>query len=170
MAVTIKTRALKEGFVLEEVHPAYTSIIGKLKYKDTYGLSDHQAAAFVIGRRALGYTEKIPKALKKIALRADLYFKSCQWKDKTWRSIAKWLPLWSAVKKKLTHFFKTKNYKRLLGSVFRTRYGVMLHKSIHPILYRLRYCGYRACESYTALQYVLFLQYCINLGASSEDG
>ncbi|MFQ6072766.1 MAG: hypothetical protein ACE5KT_08730, partial [Methanosarcinales archaeon] len=107
MSNTIKTRALKEEFVIKEVHPAYTSVIGKLKYKDTYGLSDHQSAAFVIGRRALGYSEKIPKPLKKISPRAGLYSKSCQWKDKTWRSIARWMPLWSAVKGKLTHFFKT---------------------------------------------------------------
>ncbi|MFQ6121373.1 MAG: IS200/IS605 family accessory protein TnpB-related protein, partial [Methanosarcinales archaeon] len=134
MANTIKTRALKEGFVIKEVHPAYSSIIGKLKYKDTYGLSDHQSAAFVIGRRGLGYSEKIPKPLKKISPRASLYSGSRQWKDETWRSIAKWMPLWSAVKGKLTHFFKTKNYKRLLGS-----------------------------GGYTALQYVLLRQYGINL-------
>ncbi|MFQ6072349.1 MAG: hypothetical protein ACE5KT_06585 [Methanosarcinales archaeon] len=107
-------------------------MIGRLKYKDIYGLSDHQAAALVIGRHALGYTEKVPKALKKISPRADLYFKACQWKDKTWRSIARdlypfsskkvlnlWMPLWSAVKRKLTHFFKTydkKTRSRLLGS------------------------------------------------------
>ncbi|MFQ6127259.1 MAG: hypothetical protein ACE5R6_22025 [Candidatus Heimdallarchaeota archaeon] len=134
MVETIKTRSLKKDFVVEEVHPAYSSVIGKLKYKDTYGLSDHQSAAFVIGRRALGFIEKTPKTLKRISPRAGLYFKACQWKDKTWRSIAKWMPLWSAVKGKLTHFFKTKNYKRLLGS-----------------------------GGYTALQYVLLRQYGINL-------
>ncbi|MFQ6121152.1 MAG: hypothetical protein ACE5KE_14850, partial [Methanosarcinales archaeon] len=77
MANTIKTRALKKEFVVTEVPSAYTSIIGKLKYKDTYGLSDHQAAALVIGRRALGYSEKIPKSLYSIAPRASLYFKAC---------------------------------------------------------------------------------------------
>ncbi|TXK81970.1 transposase, partial [Geobacillus sp. AYS3] len=38
---------------------------GKLKYMRKFGISIHQAAAFTIGRRGLGYKEKAPKVLKK---------------------------------------------------------------------------------------------------------
>lgn len=41
------------------VHPAYTSIIGKLKYKSIYKITTHCAAAYTIGRRALGYKETL---------------------------------------------------------------------------------------------------------------
>jgi len=59
---TIKSRAVKESFVQIEVFPAYSSIIGAIKYQKMYGLSAHEAAAFVIGRRGLGYNkENIPK-------------------------------------------------------------------------------------------------------------
>ena len=34
-------------------------MIGKNKYADMYNLSVHEAAAYTIGRRALGYSEKV---------------------------------------------------------------------------------------------------------------
>ena len=39
------------------VNPAFTSIIGKLKYSYKYKLSTHIAASYVIGRRALGFAD-----------------------------------------------------------------------------------------------------------------
>ena len=54
-------RALRNGFEVKKVNPAYTSIIGRFKYTKLYGLSVHEAASFVIGRRGLGYNEKVPK-------------------------------------------------------------------------------------------------------------
>jgi hypothetical protein len=43
----------------KKVNPAYTSVIGKVKYKEMYGVTTHEAAAFVIARRGLGFNEKI---------------------------------------------------------------------------------------------------------------
>jgi len=43
--------------------PAYTSQIGKMKYMRRLGLSVHESAAFVIGRRGMGLKEHIPKEL-----------------------------------------------------------------------------------------------------------
>ena len=60
---SIVRRALRNGFQVKKVNPAYTSIIGKFKYSKKYGLSIHEAASFVIGRRGLGYEEKLPKEL-----------------------------------------------------------------------------------------------------------
>jgi IS605 OrfB family transposase len=42
------------------VNPAYTSQIGKMKYLHRMRSSVHQAASYVIGRRGMGFHEKIP--------------------------------------------------------------------------------------------------------------
>ena len=38
-------------------------MIGRFKYAKRYGLSVHEAASFVIGRRGLDFDEKVPKEL-----------------------------------------------------------------------------------------------------------
>ncbi|MFD1038209.1 IS200/IS605 family accessory protein TnpB-related protein, partial [Virgibacillus byunsanensis] len=59
----IKNRAEKMRIHVYEVNPAYTSQIGKMKYMKRFGISIHQAASFVIARRAMGYKEKLPPML-----------------------------------------------------------------------------------------------------------
>ena len=54
----IKSQAARCGVFVREVAPAYTSKLGKLKYKKMYSLSDHEAAALVIARRAMGFNER----------------------------------------------------------------------------------------------------------------
>lgn len=54
----------KYSIGLVKVNPAFTSQIGKLKYMRHYGISVHEAAAFVIGRRGLGYQDKLPKPMR----------------------------------------------------------------------------------------------------------
>ncbi|MCG0278301.1 MAG: transposase [Thermanaeromonas sp.] len=53
----------KKGIAVFTVPAKFTSLIGYFKYSRVYGLSAHQAAAFVIARRALGFTEKVPKEI-----------------------------------------------------------------------------------------------------------
>ena len=53
----LKSRALKKGIVTAEVNPAYTSLIGRVNFAARYGLSTHNAAALVIGRRFLQTSE-----------------------------------------------------------------------------------------------------------------
>jgi IS605 OrfB family transposase len=60
---TIIRRGLRLGFRIKKVNPAYTSVVGRFKYMKKYGLSVHESAAFVIGRRGLGYHERLPKEL-----------------------------------------------------------------------------------------------------------
>ncbi|MFP5106795.1 IS200/IS605 family accessory protein TnpB-related protein [Neobacillus sp. C211] len=60
---SIISRGIKFGFKITKVNPAYTSVIGRFKYSKKYGLSVHEAAAFVIGRRGLGFDEKIPQEI-----------------------------------------------------------------------------------------------------------
>lgn len=59
----IIARGIKFGFKIKKVNPAYTSVVGRFKYSKKYGLSVHEAAAFVIGRRGLGFDEKIPQEI-----------------------------------------------------------------------------------------------------------
>jgi len=63
---SIERKAIRCGVRLFKVNPAYTSIIGKYKYATSLGLSFHQAAAFVIARRGLGFRERIPKKIQRL--------------------------------------------------------------------------------------------------------
>lgn len=62
----LKFRALKKGVFIQQVNPAYTSLIGRVKFAYRYGLSIHLAAALTIGRRYLRCSERVPLALSKI--------------------------------------------------------------------------------------------------------
>jgi IS605 OrfB family transposase len=57
--------ALRAGLQVKLVNPAYSSVIGRLKYAGPYGISDHQAAAYVLARRGIGLREGLPKSLAK---------------------------------------------------------------------------------------------------------
>ena len=63
MIMAIKSRADKMGVEVYEVNPAYTSQIGKIKYMRRLGISIHEAASYVIARRAMGFKEILPPAL-----------------------------------------------------------------------------------------------------------
>ncbi|WP_445176214.1 hypothetical protein [Microcoleus sp.] len=51
------------GIELIAVNPAYSSIIGLVKYLRMYGLASDESAAMVIARRAMKLSEKIPRSL-----------------------------------------------------------------------------------------------------------
>ena len=53
--------SVKYEFMIYQVKPAYTSIIGKLKYADKMKLNSHISASYVIARRGLGYKEQLLK-------------------------------------------------------------------------------------------------------------
>jgi len=54
-----------------EVNPAYTSVIGLLKYTPQYMISKDVAAAYVIARRGLGLKEQIPDGYMAIVEHLD---------------------------------------------------------------------------------------------------
>lgn len=62
----IKSRAFRLGVKVEEVNPAYTSVIGLVKFSFRYGLSRHESAALCIARRYQGVSERLPRHLDKI--------------------------------------------------------------------------------------------------------
>ncbi len=62
----IKRVAMLKGVEVIEVNPAYTSIIGMLKYAPQLSIDKDVAGAYVIGRRALGFKEDIPENYEKL--------------------------------------------------------------------------------------------------------
>lgn len=62
----IKIEALRNGIQVIEVNPAYTSIIGILKYAPQFMVTKDIASAYVIARRGLGRIEKVPKHYRKL--------------------------------------------------------------------------------------------------------
>ena len=55
------SRGIRQGVEVYQVNPAFSSVIGRVKFMERYGLSVHQAAALVLARRLLGCSEGIPR-------------------------------------------------------------------------------------------------------------
>ena len=55
------SRGYCEGVEVHQVNPAFSSVIGRVKFMERYGLSVHQAAALVLARRLLNCSERVPR-------------------------------------------------------------------------------------------------------------
>jgi IS605 OrfB family transposase len=73
----VHSLARKRGVEVLEVNPQDTSTIGMLKYAPSLHLSKDVAAAYVIGRRALGFEEKLPKGYEAL-LKDDAFLAHVQ--------------------------------------------------------------------------------------------
>jgi IS605 OrfB family transposase len=62
----LKRVAMLKGVEVIEVNPAYTSVIGMLKYAPQLNIDKDTAGAYVIGRRALGFKEDMPENYEKL--------------------------------------------------------------------------------------------------------
>jgi IS605 OrfB family transposase len=62
----LKRVAILKGVEVIEVNPAYTSVIGMLKYSPQLSIDKDIASAYVIGRRALGFKEDMPENYEKL--------------------------------------------------------------------------------------------------------
>jgi IS605 OrfB family transposase len=62
----LKRIAMLKGVEVVEVNPAYTSVIGMLKYAPQLSIDKDVAGAYVIGRRALGFKEDMPENYEKL--------------------------------------------------------------------------------------------------------
>lgn len=56
-SILMHSQCYRKGIELIDVNPAYTSVIGKAKFSEGYGLSTHMAAAMAIARRGLDFSE-----------------------------------------------------------------------------------------------------------------
>ena len=66
-----QSRGFREGVGVHQVNPAFSSLIGRVKFQERYGLSVHQAAALVLARRLLGFSERVPCRKTITCLAAD---------------------------------------------------------------------------------------------------
>jgi len=55
----LERKCVEHGVAYEKVNPAFTSIIGKYKYRWMHKITIHESAAYVIGRRGMGFNEKL---------------------------------------------------------------------------------------------------------------
>jgi len=62
----LKRVAMLKGVEVIEVNPAYTSVIGMLKYAPQLSMDKDIAGAYVIGKRALGFKEDMPENYEKL--------------------------------------------------------------------------------------------------------
>ena len=60
---TLESRCKRYGVELIKVNPAFTSVIGMIKFMVKYGLNSGTSAAMVIARWAMNLSEKIPLCL-----------------------------------------------------------------------------------------------------------
>jgi len=72
----IEIAAKRNGIQVIKVNPAYTSIIGKLKYAPLYNIDKDTAGAYVIARRGLGFKERLPKNYRKLLKDKEFLFYS----------------------------------------------------------------------------------------------
>jgi hypothetical protein len=95
----LKRVAMLKGVEVVEVHPAYTSVIGMLKYSPSLNIDKDIASAYVIGRRALGFKEDTPENYERLL------------KDKTYLEFA--LKRYEEREKELTELLEkeTNQYK-----------------------------------------------------------
>ena len=61
------SRGIRQGVEVHQVNPAFSSVIGRVKFMERYGLSVHQGAALVLARRLLGCSERIPNPVQAVS-------------------------------------------------------------------------------------------------------
>ena len=66
MLPLLERKCARRGIAVKKIHPAYTSIIGELKYSRSFNLSRHVLASYVIARKGLGFTETLPAFYKRL--------------------------------------------------------------------------------------------------------
>jgi len=62
----LKSRGSSKGIEVHSINPAFTSLIGRVKFAKRYGITTHMAAALCIGRRFLGVSERMPQGQRDI--------------------------------------------------------------------------------------------------------
>lgn len=116
------SRCFKEQVELLKVNPAYTSQLGKIKYSTIHGLSVHESAAVMVGRRGMGFKEKLPKTVIRITVN----------ELKEPQRIERFEHVSSDFRYNVNGYFKTFNkksvWKKLDGIVIPSRFQRLLNK------------------------------------------
>nr|MDJ0682665.1 hypothetical protein [Xenococcaceae cyanobacterium MO_167.B52] len=96
----LTSRCQRFGIGLYKVNPAFTSVIGMIKFMPKYGLNSGTAAAMTIARRAMGMSERAPVCLVRPEDRARH-----PWT--TWNRIARFLKSNKVRRSELFDWMKT---------------------------------------------------------------
>jgi IS605 OrfB family transposase len=105
----IQSRAWRNDIETIEINPAFTTVIGRIKFAKRYGLSSHLSAALIIARRSYKYSEKPPRYLEELL-------------DNTSHKIAFSLPVRNREKHVWGHYREvSKNVKAVLAAHTRTK-------------------------------------------------
>ena len=113
----LTTRAFKDGIHIHEINPAYTSLIGRVKFAKRYGLTIHLAAALCIARRYLMFSESPTQAIGVIP-------------DGKEGHVAFDLPARNRTKH-VWHFWAQVNKK--IKMVLAAHFRAMYHRSLRPL-------------------------------------
>lgn len=114
----METLCIRYGVKFIKVKPQYTSVIGRLKYQTKFRVNVHLSAAYVIGRRSLGFKEEIPKKLQSILTKKqkENFSDQNEWKQ------------WSIVKTRITNLLKKRKAKFYQWHEFKTDVFETLNK------------------------------------------
>lgn len=116
----LESLCIRYGVPLIKVKPPYTSVIGRLKYKDRYRVNVHMAAAYVIARRAIGFKEKVPKPLQSLLTKKQAVAFSEQNEWRQWSTVKKRIT--NLLKKRKAKFYHWDHYKREIYATFNQQY------------------------------------------------
>ena len=105
----IESRCKRYGIGLHKVSPAFTSVIGMIKFMPRYGLNSGGAAAMTIARRAMVMSERAPQCLVRPEDRARH-----SWT--TWNRVSRYLKSNKVRRSKLFDWTKTLEDIVLVGS------------------------------------------------------
>lgn len=112
----LERKCVQHGIAYKQVNPAYTSVIGKVKYKEMYGITTHEAASHVIARRGLSFNEKL-SVYKCEAKRVKQKVMGNLGEKYQNKKVHSWV-LWSKVKTVLTEQWKRMRDPRELRDYF----------------------------------------------------
>jgi len=90
----------QKSILLIKVNPAFTSVIGMIKFMSRYGLNSGTAAGLAIGRRAMRFSERLPKCLARPEDRAKHTWSG-------WNRIARFIKQHSIRRGRLFQWTKT---------------------------------------------------------------
>jgi IS605 OrfB family transposase len=91
----LERKCIEKGIPYKKVNPDFTSVIGKLKYKDLFNISIHESASFVIARRGLGYRETLSLCKYPLSLLKSIFTKNLvgNYGKYGWKSWGMWRKL-----------------------------------------------------------------------------
>ena len=154
----LERKCIEHGIAYKKVNPAYTSVIGKVKYKEMYGITTHEAAAFVIARRGLGFNEKVSvrNCEAKRVKHKIMGTLGEKYRDK---KVHSWV-LWSKIKAVLTGLRKSMRDLEELRDHFRDDSEILSGEAFLSELVRGSNCINNFGSGRTTLQSGKFLQLC----------